>query len=265
MEEPGVLPGTWGAPAARKRLDASIRGLIRARRAAGAADAQAQGGDLLAMLLNAWEEDSGRGMTDEQLRDEVMTVFVAGHETTANAFAWLLYLVSTHPDAEEKLSREIRDHWPAEGLTLEHLSAFPYARQIIEESLRYFPSIWSVGRRCTEEDELGGYRIPVGMNVVIPIFHFHRSDRFWSEPSRFDPTRFAPERRPPPEPLIYFPFGAGPRSCIGNHFAMQELMLMTLVFFRRFRFRIEPGCEVTEDPLITLRPKYGLRLQIAPR
>ncbi|MBL9138352.1 MAG: cytochrome P450 [Verrucomicrobiales bacterium] len=259
---PRRIPTPFTRPAVRalRSMDSIVHGIIRARRTSGAVH-----DDLLGMLLNACEEDSGQGMTDEQLRDEVMTVFVAGHETTANAFAWLLYLVATHPGAEEKLCREIKAQWPEGGLTLEHLAAFPYARQVIEESLRFYPSIWSVGRRCTEDDELGGFRIPAGMNVVIPIFYFHRSERFWPEAARFDPDRFAPDRRPPPEPLVYFPFGAGPRSCIGNHFAMQELMLMTLVFFRRYRFAVEPGFEVTEDPLITLRPKHGLRVRLEPR
>jgi len=128
-----------------------------------------------------------------------------------------------------------------------------------------YPTIWSVGRRCGEEDEIGGYRIPRRMNVIIPIFHFHWNARYWKDPQRFDPERFTPENRPPAEPMIYFPFGAGPRSCIGNQFAMQELILMTAVFYRRFRFELEPGFTAEPDPLITLRPKTGMRLRVRAR
>lgn len=245
---------------ALRSLNEIVHGIIRARRREPAAR-----DDLLTMLLTACEEGTGRGMTDEQLRDEVMTIFVAGHETTANAMAWLLYLVSQHSEVEEQVLAEIDAQWPGNGLTPENLGAFSYTRQVIEESLRVYPSIWSIGRRCTEEDELGGYRIPPRMNVVVPIFHFHWSERFWSAPEKFDPSRFSPERRPPPEAMVYFPFGAGPRSCIGNHFALQELMIMTVVFHRHFQFRLQPGFAVEPDPLITLRPKHGMAMVIRPR
>lgn len=232
-----------------KALNRIVHGIIQTRRR----DPHAHD-DLLSMLLSACEEGSGRRMTDEQLRDEVMTIFVAGHETTANAMAWLMYLVSQHPAVEERLRAEITTQPP------DSFGSLTYTRQVIDESLRLYPTIWSVGRRCTEDDELGGYTIPKGMNVVVPIFHYHWDERFWVEPRKFDPERFGPERRPAPDAMTYFPFGAGPRSCIGNHFAMQELMIMTAVFYRRFTFRVEPGFIVEPDALITLRPKHGMRL-----
>jgi cytochrome P450 len=241
-------------------LNEIVHGIIQARRLQPESY-----DDLLTMLLTACEEGTGRGMTNEQLRDEVMTIFVAGHETTANAMSWLLYLVSQHPEVEEQLLAEIDGQWPDGGLTAENAGGFAYVRQVVEESLRCYPTIWSIGRRCAEEDELGGYRIPAGMNVVVPIFHFHWNDRFWTEPHKFDPTRFSPERRPPPEPMIYFPFGAGPRSCIGNHFALQELMIMTILFYRHYRFRLQPGFTVEPDPLITLRPRNGMVMTLYPR
>jgi cytochrome P450 len=245
---------------ALRSLNEIVNGIIQARRREPHAH-----DDLLSMLLSACEEGTGRGMTDAQLRDEVMTIFVAGHETTANAMAWLLYLVSQHPEVETKLLTEVDAQWPADGLTLENVGRFGYVRQVIEESLRVYPTIWSIGRRCTEEDELGGCRIPVGMNVVVPIFHYHWNERFWTEPQKFDPSRFAPERRPGPETMTYFPFGAGPRNCIGNHFALQELTIMTVLFYREFLFRVEPGFKVEPDPLITLRPKYGMRMGVVMR
>ena len=204
-------------------------------------------------------------MTDDQLRNEVMTIFIAGHETTANAMSWLLYLVSQHPEVETRLLREIDAVSAGEALTLESLARHTYVRQVIDESLRVFPTIWSVGRRCTEPDRLGGFEMPVGMNLLIPIFYFHRSPLYWPEPERFDPDRFSPERRPPADSPVYFPFGAGPRSCIGNHFALQELMITTIVLLRRFRFSVEPGFHVEAEPLITLRPKNGMRMLLQRR
>jgi cytochrome P450 len=260
-----LLPRKFPTPFGReqyrslKALNEIVRGIIQARRQQ--ADAH---DDLLSMLLSACEEGTGRGMTDEQLRDEVMTIFVAGHETTANAMAWLLYLVSQHPEVEARLRAEI-DARGDVPLTMESIMSFGYVRQVIEESLRVYPTIWSIGRRCTEADQLGGYEIPAGMNVVVPIFHFHWDERFWAEPLRFDPSRFEPSRRPAADAMFYFPFGAGPRSCIGNHFALQELMILAVLFFRRFHFQVEPGFKVEPDPLITMRPKYGMRLTVHPR
>jgi cytochrome P450 len=248
-------PFTHRQQGSLKSMNAIVHGIIHARRR----EPQAHD-DLLSMLLSACEEGSGRRMTDEQLRDEVMTIFVAGHETTANAMAWLMYLLSQNPEVEQRLRAEIDAHWPKGGLTQENIGSFGYVRQVIDESLRLYPTIWSVGRRCTQEDDLGGYQIPVGMNVAVPIFHFHWNEKFWPEPRRFDPSRFSAERRPAPDAMTYFPFGAGPRSCIGNHFALQELIIMTVLFYRRFTFSVEPGFIVEPDPLITLRPKYGMRL-----
>ena len=246
-------------------LNRIVQGIIEERRRhTGAHD------DLLEMLLQPDEDGSGERMSDAQLRDEVMTIFVAGHETTANAMAWILLLVAQHPEVEEQLVAEIDGKWPAGGLSLATLGEFPYARQVIEESLRVYPTIWSVGRRATEDDELGGYRIPAGMNLLVPIFYFHWSERFWPEPQRFDPSRFAQsgsagERRSAVDPMVYFPFGAGPRACIGAQFAMQELLILTLALYRRFVFRVPKGASVEADPLITLRPKHGMPLVVEAR
>jgi cytochrome P450 len=253
-------PFTYRPVNSLNSLNRIVRGIIQSRRRGSDTH-----DDLLSMLLSACEEGTGRGMTDEQLRDEAMTIFVAGHETTANAMAWLLYLVAQHPEAEERLLADVDAHWPAEGLNNQNILAFTYVRQVIEESLRVYPTIWSVGRRCTETDTLGGYEIPRGMNVVVPIFHFHRSRRFWDEPDKFNPSRFAPERRPSADGMTYFPFGAGPRSCVGNHFALQELMIMTVLFYRHYRFRVAPGFKVEPDPLITLRPKPGMKMLLQAR
>ena len=259
-----LLPRTWPfnhrQARALKEMDKVVMEIIHARRAKSD-----EHNDLLTMLLSACAEDTGKGMTDAQLRDEVMTIFVAGHETTANAMCWLLDLVAQHPDIEERLLAEIDSRWNDGQLDSSSIARFPYVRQVIDESLRLYPSIWSIGRRCTEADELDGFSIPVRTNVVVPIFYFHWSERFWANPKKFDPDRFAGGAKSATEQMIYMPFGAGPRSCIGNHFALQELVIMTLIFCRYFRFRIEPGFAVEPDPLITLRPKNGMRLRIEAR
>ena len=241
-------------------LNRIVLGIIRARR-----HAPARHDDLLAMLLAACEEETGRGMSDDQLRDEVMTIFVAGHETTANAMCWLIHLVSQHPEVEEKMWAELDSAWADGSLTPERIGRLTYTRQVVEESLRVYPTIWSIGRRCSERDEIGGFQIPEAMNVVVPIFHFHWHERYWPEPRRFDPERFAPNRRPGAEEMTYFPFGAGPRSCIGNAFALQELLIMTAIFHRHFAFRVEPGFKVEAEPLITLRPKHGMKMLVQLR
>jgi cytochrome P450 len=174
---------------------------------------------------------------------------------------WLLHLVATHPGVAERLHEEIDA--AGDALATGSVAAFPYTRRVIEESLRLFPTIWSVGRRCVEDDELGGFHIRAGTTLLIPIFHFHWSERWWDEPRKFDPDRFLPERRPSPE--IYFPFGAGPRTCIGNQFALQELVIMTAVFMKRFRVLPVEGFPVEPDGLITLRPKHGMKLRLEPR
>ena len=143
------------------------------------------------------------------------------------------------------------------------LTAFPYTRQVVEESLRMYPTIWSVGRRCTQDDELGGFHIRMGTTLLIPIFHFHWGAKWSPEPLTFDPDRFLPDRRPSPE--SYFPFGAGPRTCIGNQFALQELIIMTVTMLKRLRFRPVEGFPVEPDALITLRPKHGMVLATTPR
>lgn len=254
------LPFTSEPVNSLKSMNRIVHGIIQSRR-----QQPDTRDDLLAMLLTACEEETGRGMTDAQLRDEVMTIFVAGHETTANAMAWLMYLVAINPEVERRMLAEIDAQWPAEGLSLQNISRFAYVRQVIDESLRVYPTIWSIGRCCTRADQLGGFEIPVGMNVVVPICHFHWSPQFWKDPQKFDPDRFAPENRPDPEQMTYFPFGAGPRSCIGNLFAIQELVILTVLFYRKFRFAVEPGFKVEMDPLITLRPKHGMRMRVIAR
>jgi cytochrome P450 len=222
--------------------------------------------DLLSMLLDARDAETGEAMDNKQLRDEVMTIFVAGNETTANAMAWTLYLLSQNPEAEEKMIREI-DEKLNNGVELayENVLQFQYVRMVIDESLRLFPPAWVVGRRNMEDDEIGGYRIAKGTNVLMPIMYFHRSEKYWDEPLKFMPERFSPEKKNNIDRYVYFPFGGGPRLCIGNNFALLEMQIILIQLYRRYKFRLKENFVVEPEPLITLRPKYGMVMKVVKR
>ncbi len=161
-------------------------------------------------------------------------------------------------EIDEKLNAGIE-------LTYENIMQFQYVRMVIDESLRIFPPAWMVGRRNYKDDEIGGYRIPKGTNVLMPIWCFHRSEKFWEEPLKFKPERFAPEKRNQIDRFVYFPFGGGPRLCIGNNFALLEMQIILINLYRKFRFSLKPGFVVEPEPLITLRPKYGMVMKAEKR
>ncbi|MFN8323179.1 MAG: cytochrome P450 [Chitinophagales bacterium] len=264
LNQPIRLPALFPTPAnvkerkAVKILDEVIYSIIDQRRKEGVSK-----NDLLSMLLDARDAESGEAMDNAQLRDEVMTIFIAGNETTANAMAWTLYLLSQNPEAEEKMIREI-DSKLNSGveLTFENVMQFHYVRMVIDESMRLFPPAWVVGRRNNTDDEIDGYRIIKGTNVLIPIMYFHRCEKYWDEPLKFKPERFAPDKKVNIDRYVYFPFGGGPRLCIGNNFAILEMQIILIQLYRRYKFRLQPSFEVVPEPLITLRPKYGMRMRV---
>ncbi|MFN8285569.1 MAG: cytochrome P450 [Chitinophagales bacterium] len=266
LNQPFRLPASFPTPfnikerKAIKILNDVIYDIINARRKGEAKD------DLLSMLIDARDEDTGEAMDDVQLRDEVMTIFIAGNETTANALAWTLYLLSQNPEAEAKMVQEIDEKLNA-GLKLDFntVQSFQYVRMVIDESMRIYPPAWSVGRRNIEDDELGGYRIIKGTNVLIPIIYFHHNEKYWDEPMKFKPERFSPENKHNIDRFVYFPFGGGPRTCIGNNFALLEMQIILILFYRNFRFKLKEGFTVEVDPLITLRPKNGMVMQLQSR
>jgi cytochrome P450 len=239
---------------ARARLDAVIYRIIEERRREGR-----DRGDLLSTLLDAVDEEGDRtGMTNEQLRDEVMTTFLAGHETTANALTWAWYLLAQNPEAEARLHAEL-DGVLAGGRAPapEDVPALQYTEMVVAETMRLYPPAWALGRLALEDHEVGGYRIPRGSLVLVSQYVIHRDPRFWPDPERFDPERFAPEAKAARPQFAYFPFGGGPRRCVGEGFAWTEAVLILATLARRWRARLVPGRAVEPQPRITLRPGPG--------
>ncbi|HYN85426.1 MAG TPA: cytochrome P450 [Pyrinomonadaceae bacterium] len=249
------LPHTRRFLRARERLDRVIYRIIDERRRGEARDR----GDLLSMLMLAVDEDGDRtGMTNEQLRDEAMTIFLAGHETTANALTWTWYLLSQHPEVEARLHAELDEVLEGGRLpTAEDLPRLRYAEMVLAESMRLYPPAWAVGRLTVEEHEAGGYRIPRGSLVLLSQYVMHRDARYFPEPERFDPERWTPEARQARPQFSYFPFGGGPRRCIGEGFAWMEAALVLATIARRWRMRVPGGQRVELQPRITLRPGRG--------
>jgi cytochrome P450 len=254
------LPGTIRLRRARAALDATIYGIIERRRASAV-----DRGDLLSLLLAARDDEGdGGGMTDEQLRDEALTLFLAGHETTANALAWSWHLLAANPEAEARLHAEVDavvgDRLP----TADDYPRLPYTRAVFAESMRLYPPAWTVGREPLEDFAAGGYRIPAGTVVMMSPWVVHRDPRWWPDPERFDPGRWAPEAEAALPRFAYFPFGGGPRKCIGEGFAWMEGVIVLATLARRWRLRPSPGAVVTTAPSITLRPA-GMRMRAEAR
>ena len=241
---------------ARERLDAIIYGIIRERRAN-----LGDRGDLLSMLLMAQDDqDRGRGMTDRQVRDEAMTIFLAGHETTANALTWTWYLLSQSPDVERQLHEEIDAALKGRLPTVADIDRLPYTNRVVTESMRLYPPAWMIGRRAVNEYRIGPYYVPSRSIIVMSQWIVHRDPRHYADPERFDPDRWTPEFKAALPRFAYFPFGGGPRQCIGESFAWMELVLLVATFAQQWRFELVPGHPVVPQAAVTLRPKYGMRM-----
>jgi cytochrome P450 len=237
-------------------LDKIILHIIEERRKSGE-----DKGDLLSMLLMA-QDDDGTQMTDKQLRDEVTTLFLAGHETTANALAWSWFLLSQNPEVEAKLHREVDEVLNGRTPMLEDLKQLPYTEMVIKEAMRIYPPAWAFNREAIEGVEIGGYLIPKGAMISMSPYVTHRDARWFPEPLRFIPERFVPESEKQLPKYAYFPFGGGPRICIGNTFAMMEARLILATMAQQFSFELVGEHEVKPEPLITLRPKGGLAMRL---
>jgi cytochrome P450 len=255
------VPALRKSRAAQARLDKMMYAMIAERRAEGR-----DHGDMLSMLLLAQDdEEQGRGLTDAQVRDEAMTIFLAGHETTANALSWMWYLVSGAPEVESRMHEEI-DRVLADRLpTLSDIPRLPYMDQVITEAMRLYPPAWMIGRRAVAEQPLGDYVLPPGALVLLSPYVTQHDARHFPEPERFMPERWTPEFRASLEPFAYFPFGGGSRRCIGESFAMMELVLVASTIARRWTIRVVPGHPVVPQPLMTLRLKHGLKATVRKR
>jgi cytochrome P450 len=222
-------------------------------------------GDLLDMLMGARDEESGEGMSSEQLRYETVTLFVAGHETTALLLSWTLYLLAQHPDARARLQTEVAEVLDRRTPSDTDLGDLTYTRMVLDEAMRLYPPAWLTNRKAVEADEICGYEIPAGAEVAISPYVTHRDPELWPGPEKFDPERFTPEKVAQRHRYAYFPFGGGPRLCIGNNFALLEAMLALARITQRYEMELAPGRPVEVEPLITLRPKDGPWMQLKVR
>jgi cytochrome P450 len=217
------------------------------------------------MLMSATDEGSGEGMTTKQLRDEVMTLVLAGFETTANALTWTLYLLSKHPDAARRLEEEAVRVLAGGAATFEDLPRLEFTERVLQESMRLYPPAWCFERAAVEADEVGGYAIPAGTTIAVCPYVLHRNPSYWDDAETFDPDRFLPERSTARSRFAYLPFGDGPRVCIGKGFAMMEAKIVLAMIAGAFRLKLASDQPVEVDPGITLRPKHGVRIVIVPR
>jgi cytochrome P450 len=258
------VPRLRRARTARARLDAIVYRLIAEHRASGR-----DHGDLLSMLLNAQDEDdpSNRdgAMTDRQVRDEAMTIFLAGHETTANALTWTWYLLSGAAEVRAKLHEEVDRVLQGRLPQVVDIPALGYVERVVTEAMRLYPPAWLIGRRAIGEYPIGPYVAPPRSILIMSPFIVQRDGRYYRDPERFDPDRWTPEFRAALPRFAYFPFGGGPRQCIGESFAWMELMLIVATIAQRWDLQLVPGHPVELQPLITLRAKHGMRMTLARR
>ena len=260
INSPFDLPRTLPTEANRRYaqaihdIDSVVYALIDKRRRG-----ESQGYDLLAMLMEARDEETGQWMSNRQLRDEIMTMFLAGHETSAVALTWTFYCLSMAPEDESRLRAEV----DALGRIprSEDIARLPVTSSVVREALRLFPPAWVLSRTATEEVRIGPYAVPSGALVFISPYATHRHPAFWPQPEGFDPTRFNPARFEEQHRFAYIPFGGGPRTCIGATFAMTELVLVVATISRKCRLVLEPGQRIEHVSAVTMRTRYGMKMR----
>ncbi len=250
-------PSNLRTGAAIRQLNRVLYRIIAERRKDGE-----DRGDLLSMLLQAQDEESGRRMTDRQLRDECMTLFLAGHETTANTLSWAWYLLAKHPEAAARLREELENVLDGRRPSLADLPRLPYTEGVVNESLRLYPPAWIVGREAAEPIELGGYLVDRGTTLFLAACAIQRDPRWFDEPDAFRPERWAGGFQQRIPRYAYFPFGGGPRICIGNSFAQMEAALVIASIFPRYRLELAPGARVEPLASMTLRMTHGLAMRV---
>jgi cytochrome P450 len=251
-------PGLAAFVKARKRIDALVYRMIEAHR-----KQKSQGGSLLDVMLAGCPEDSRQ--SEKSLRDQVITIFLAGYETVANALVWTLYLLSQNPQCERRLHEEIETALDGRLPRFDDLAKLPYTEMVLAESMRIYPPAWAMGRYAQHDFRLGKYFLPARTTVLMSQFITHRDARYFPDPLCFNPERFTAENKSARPKTVYFPFGAGPRQCIGESFAWMEGVLVLATLAQKWKFSLIPGHPVEPQPLITLRPKYGMKMRIEAR
>ena len=255
------LPGNRRCQEAIARLDSIIYGMIEERRVN-----PGERNDLLSMLLEAQDEESdGDKMSDLQVRDEALTLFLAGQESTANSLVWTWYLISQNPEVEKKIHDEINSVLNGRLPTLDDLGKLSYTQNVFKEALRLYPPAWAVARHVKEDYEVGGYVIPAGADIFMSQYVVHRDPRFYNEPERFVPERWSSEETKNLPRFAYFPFGGGTRRCIGEPFAWMEGVILIATIASKWKMRLVPHQKVEPQPLITIRPKYGMKMILERR
>lgn len=255
------LPSNLKMEKAARKLKGIVEKVIQEHRKAGV-----DGMDLLStLLLSRDSEEDGGGMTDEQARDEAINLLLAGYETTANAMTWMWYLISQNPEAEEKLHREVDGALQGRLPTMQDIPQLAYLEQVFAEGMRLFPPVWVLGYQALRECRVGDFTIPEQGQAVMSQYLVHRDPRFYPEPEKFMPERWTPEFKASRPRFAYFPFGGGPRQCIGEPFAWMEGVLLTATLAQKWRFRLKEGHPVELYPSITLRPKHGMRMVLEER
>ena len=242
---------------ARARLDAAVQRIIESR-----LRSSEERNDLLDMMLKGAGVERLSDLdpaVSEDLRDQIITIFLAGYETTANALTWTWYLLSQNPEAERRMHEEVDRVLDGRAPTFEDVPQLKYTEMVLKESLRLYPPAWAMGRKARNDFELGPYYLPRGTTMLMSQWIAHRNPEYWPEPLRFDPERFGPDAAPQPK-FAYFPFGAGPRQCVGESFAWMEGVLVLATIAQKWRLRLVPGHRIKVQPLITLRSKYGMRM-----
>jgi cytochrome P450 len=263
---PVATPQSWPTPEnrratrAREALYGVIDELVERRRRSGA-----DGDDLLSRLLNARDPETGAAMDAQEVRDQALIFLLAGHETTSTALTFTFHLLGRHEDEQELVRGEVDAVLDGRPPSVDDVPALARTAMAIKEAMRLYPPAYATGRLLHVDDEIGGYRIPAGAFVAVAQWATHRHPQFWPDPERFDPTRFTPEREAERHTYAYFPFGRGPRACIGSHFAMLESVIAVAAVLQRHRITSEPGEVALDTHGITLRPAGAVPIRLAPR
>jgi cytochrome P450 len=242
-----------------RQLDSIVYGFIRQRQA----NSESNGGDLLSCLLQA--QEAGTFMSEEQVRDEVMTLLLAGHETTAVSLSWAWYQLAQHSEVERELRCELREVLNGRSPSVQDLPRLPYTDAVIKEAMRLYPPAWAIVRNAVQDCEIGGYQVPAGATIMMSQWVTHRDPRYHDDPTRFNPGRWLNDRSKAIPKFTYFPFGGGPRTCIGASFATMEAVLVLATIAQKFQLRLANECEVQPIPTITLRPKGGIKVVVTRR